>query len=322
MRKSQSTILPMRRSLTLCAGGSDEALLRSGDGVGDVSVRISTLAAGATLIAPRESFIALVQVNAKSSAALKVILPDKSLEESLLSAGYLYLLPPGSIATNFAHSHRELIQYQIPQSSLRAFASRQALRNVDSLRAPSFSPDPTMTFLSRAALQLLANAQRCSGAVAEYFTLSLYSHLLHRYGTKSARTERFTGGLSPRHKRIVHDALHDSFDRPLSIEEMAERCKLSLGHFARAFRESFGNSFHKYLLEAKVQRAKQLLLESNAPLGMIALQVGYADQATFTASFTRLAGIPPGRYRRRFAVVANKDYQPEGRPSFDQSISL
>jgi AraC-like DNA-binding protein len=252
-------------------------------------------------MASKQCFIALVQVSTLGCVSLSVILPDNSQTELTRRSGEICLFPPGSIVTNLPHSDGELILYQISQLSLRAFASRRNLKDIDSLDAPCSASDLTMTLLSRAASQFLLNERSCSGAVAEYFTLSLYSHLFDRYGTKSSSRERFTGGLSPKHKRLICEALDQNSEHSLGMEDLAKRCDLSTGHFARAFRQAFGSSFHRYVLEAKVQRAKRLLLDSDFPLSKIAIEVGYADQATFTESFTRVSGVPPGRYRRRFA---------------------
>jgi AraC-like DNA-binding protein len=101
---------------------------------------------------------------------------------------------------------------------------------------------------------------------------------------------------------MIYQSLNASSDFVPSMGDLAERCGLSIGHFARAFRQSFGSSFHKYLLEERVKRAQKLLRESNASLKQIALEIGYSDQPTFTESFTRVVGMPPGKYRRRFSA--------------------
>ncbi|NYF79032.1 helix-turn-helix domain-containing protein [Granulicella arctica] len=105
---------------------------------------------------------------------------------------------------------------------------------------------------------------------------------------------------------MIDEKLNASCNQVPTMEGLAERCGLSDGHFARAFRQSFGSSFHKYLLEARIKRAQKLLLESNASLKQIALEIGYADQPTFTESFTRVVGMPPGRYRRRFGLLLSE----------------
>lgn len=306
MKESQSAIPSTRFTLTLNAESPQQGSSRTDQGISKVSLRISTLPAGSTVYASPQSFIALVQVDSSSPTSIQVVFPDDSREELLRYPGEMCLLPPRSVVTNLRESRGELIQYQIPRNSLRAFAQRRNRRKIVSLEAPSFAPDPTMTLLSRAARPLLSEEQHCPADVAEYFTLSLYSHLLDRYGVEGSVNERFTGGFSPKHRRMIDEKLNASCNQVPTMEGLAERCGLSDGHFARAFRQSFGSSFHKYLLEARIKRAQKLLLESNASLKQIALEIGYADQPTFTESFTRVVGMPPGRYRRRFGLLLSE----------------
>lgn len=302
MKESQRAIPSTRFTLTLNAPSPEKASPRSVQGYTKVSLRISTLHAGRTVYASPQSFMVVVNINSGSAASLQVVLPDQSREDWLRYPGEVCLLPPRSIVTNLSEAGGELIQYQIPRSSLISFAQQRNLWKVESLAAPSFASDSTMTLLSRAALPLLCEEQRCPADVAEYFTLSMYSHLLDRYGVEGSAGERFTGGFSPRHKRLIYQSLNESSDLVPSMEDLAEQCGLSIGHFARAFRQSFGSSFHKYLLEERVERAQKLLRESNASLKQIALEIGYSDQPTFTESFTRVVGMPPGKYRRRFST--------------------
>jgi AraC family transcriptional regulator len=55
---------------------------------------------------------------------------------------------------------------------------------------------------------------------------------------------------------------------------------------------------HGYLIGRRVKRAKDLMLQSDAPLSEIALAAGFSDQAHFTTRFRRVVGITPGAWRR------------------------
>jgi AraC-like DNA-binding protein len=73
---------------------------------------------------------------------------------------------------------------------------------------------------------------------------------------------------------------------------------LSTGHFARAFRQTFGVSPHTFIIEQRVNAAKRLILETGAPLAEIALSCGMADQSHLTRHFTRKVGMSPAAWRR------------------------
>ena len=79
-------------------------------------------------------------------------------------------------------------------------------------------------------------------------------------------------------------------------------CGLSISHFARSFKASFGVSTHRWLVQRRIERSQELLIHTRESLADIAEQAGFADQAAFTRTFHQIVGVSPGRWRR--------DYQP------------
>jgi AraC family transcriptional regulator len=74
--------------------------------------------------------------------------------------------------------------------------------------------------------------------------------------------------------------------------------KLSTSYFSSAFKTSFGLSPHNYIVAQRVEFAKQLMLNTSAPLCEIALDCGLADQAHLSRVFRRLTGTTPSAWRR------------------------
>lgn len=274
-----------------------------------VSVCIAMLLPGQTIVASSQSFLALVKIKHLSSTPLTVLLPNRSPFELMPSLGDTCLLPPGSSVTNPDSSQDELVQFRLPRRSIHSFARRRSLGEIDTLSTPCVAADSIFAALTGMAVSLLHEKKKqSSSSTASFLTLSLYSHLLNRYGVAGEDKRRFTGGLAPRHKLIAEQALRNVLDNTISADKLAQQCGLSPGHFARAFRQTFGTSFQRHVLDSRIRKAKQLLQQSDASLRSIAMQVGYADQATFTESFSRATGIAPGRYRRRFSIDKREDY--------------
>jgi len=71
-------------------------------------------------------------------------------------------------------------------------------------------------------------------------------------------------------------------------------------HFDRRFKEVTGLTPQQFLGRCRVDAACRLLRGGGAPLGEIALELGYCDQSAFTAQFRKRMGITPLRYRREF----------------------
>jgi transcriptional regulator GlxA family with amidase domain len=87
-------------------------------------------------------------------------------------------------------------------------------------------------------------------------------------------------------------------DGEVKLERLAEECRLSVSHFARSFRRSFGTSAHRYLILQRVEIAKGLLSETNSSLVEIAAQTGFSDQAALTRTFANVVGATPAKWRR------------------------
>ncbi|WP_225767594.1 helix-turn-helix domain-containing protein [Inquilinus sp. Marseille-Q2685] len=117
--------------------------------------------------------------------------------------------------------------------------------------------------------------------------------------TLSGVAEGTRGGLAPWQKRRVDRYLRRSLHRPLRIEELAEQAALSISHFARAFKDSFGTTPHGYIIRLRLEQAQRLMLTTRDPLSQIALACGLASQSHLSKLFRRWLGETPSAWRRR-----------------------
>jgi len=117
-------------------------------------------------------------------------------------------------------------------------------------------------------------------------------------GTETAAKEPARGGLSPWQIRKVTSHVDANLDRPIRNEELANLVRLNPSHFGRAFRNSFGEPPHEYVIRRRVERAQGLMLSTAASLSEIALDCGLADQSHLTRLFRRIVGESPRAWRR------------------------
>jgi AraC family transcriptional regulator len=106
------------------------------------------------------------------------------------------------------------------------------------------------------------------------------------------------GGLAPWQARVLKTHIETHLDATMRTRELAKLVQLSSYHFCRVFRVSFGDSPHSYVTRRRIERAQGLILASRLPLGQIAADCGFADQAHFTKLFRRITGESPGEWRR------------------------
>src|SRR5215813_6867370 len=103
-------------------------------------------------------------------------------------------------------------------------------------------------------------------------------HLLQHYSSLQTVKEQSSRGLSPLQLKHLVDFLLAHLNEDLSLEVLAEHVNLSTSHFARQFREATGESPHQFVLRQRIERAKQLLQETDLPLAGIAVECGFANQ--------------------------------------------
>ncbi|HEY3657774.1 MAG TPA: AraC family transcriptional regulator [Steroidobacteraceae bacterium] len=81
-------------------------------------------------------------------------------------------------------------------------------------------------------------------------------------------------------------------------KELASSLDISVGHFCRAFKCTFGMSARIWIRQRRIQFAQGLMLTTRASLSEIALSCGMSDQPHFTRSFRRIVGEAPFSWRQ------------------------
>jgi transcriptional regulator GlxA family with amidase domain len=90
------------------------------------------------------------------------------------------------------------------------------------------------------------------------------------------------------------------------VERLAKVSGVSKAHFARSFKEAFGVPPHRYLLTRRIERAKALLRDTDAPIIEVALQVGWNSLGTFGRVFRDVTGESPSELRAREQASAHQ----------------
>jgi AraC-like DNA-binding protein len=108
----------------------------------------------------------------------------------------------------------------------------------------------------------------------------------------------------PRHdanRRLLRarDAMDRSYADALDIAALAKSVHLSRAHFIRSFRETFGETPHRYLQRRRLERTMRLLRETDQPVTAICLDVGFTSLGTFSRTFSEIVGSSPSAYRER-----------------------
>jgi AraC family transcriptional regulator len=109
------------------------------------------------------------------------------------------------------------------------------------------------------------------------------------------------GGLASWQAKRVATHVREHIGSRLMVGELAALVRLSLSHFHRRFKVTFGEPPALYIMRQRMRLAQDLLITSGAPLSHVALECGLYDQAHFSRAFRRNVGISPRVFRRQFA---------------------
>ncbi|GGY31865.1 AraC family transcriptional regulator [Bacterioplanes sanyensis] len=128
----------------------------------------------------------------------------------------------------------------------------------------------------------------------------LMVHLLKHYchGHRQMQWEASQGGLAPYALRRILDYIDSYLEQPLTLAELAGQIQLSEYHFARQFKVSMGTPPHQYVMAQRLQRAAQLLRQTEWSLAEVALACGFSSQSHFSQRFKAYFSVSPLAYRK------------------------
>ncbi len=162
--------------------------------------------------------------------------------------------------------------------------------------------DATVFALVRAMLDEVARGAVAGRLYAESLSMALLSYLVERV---PACRSRARGRLSDAECRRLQKYIQHHLHRDLSLVELSGVVGLSPRHFSTLFREAFGVTPHRYVVDHRLAEGARLLSSGSGEIVDVALRVGFCSQSHFTAAFRRAFGTTPKRYavdRRRFSA--------------------
>jgi AraC family transcriptional regulator len=158
--------------------------------------------------------------------------------------------------------------------------------------------DPIVLHLGNCLKPAVERHDGANDQFVDRVTTALNIHFARVYGGMHFPRRLVTGGLAPWQLRLARDMINARLEEELSLEQLAHECRLSVTHFAKAFARSTGISPHRWLMQRRVDAAKDLMLTTDFSLVETSLKCGFSDQSHFTRVFAEATGETPGRWRQ------------------------
>lgn len=156
--------------------------------------------------------------------------------------------------------------------------------------------------IEQLAMMLRTELHRGKGGMGQLYIKSLANaltvNLLRDYSGTKPDIVIYEGGLSDRALVRVTEYINEYLSQGIKLEDLASHIGITQFHFSRLFKKSTGMSPHQYVMQQRIERAKQLLKTADISITDIALDCGFNSQSHLGKYFRQLTGITPKAYRQ------------------------
>ena len=134
--------------------------------------------------------------------------------------------------------------------------------------------------------------------VAERLAEVLFIQLLRSYIVSRGDQEGFLAALNDRDISNALKIMHSMPEEPWTLDSISKKIGMSRSSFAERFKHYVGITPMDYLTKWRMQRARDLLANSDLPLSSISRKTGYTSEPAFNRAFKKQFNETPGALRR------------------------
>ena len=229
---------------------------------------------------------------------------DGALRDFTLQLHDVIITPAGMKSGWRWHAKSDVIIVTLEPDKVARFAETELgmLLETQQLQdLPQFS-DPDLCAAGVMLRDALENDDITSGVMFEAMSRVLLVKLLQRYGEQRPEDAALSARFTSAHYQRVLGVIRDRLDKTITVDDLAREAGMSASHFARVFKETMGATPMQYVLAYRIEQATKMMADPALPLGEIALDCGFADQAHFSRSFKQVTGQTPRSYRAGLAA--------------------
>ena len=217
------------------------------------------------------------------------------------SAGSIILVPAGSPVRAHSSGFKDVLHVFLEPGVVERVAAEAFELDPARVSIPPLNglQHPQLRAAMLAVRDELTVEGRGDRLAIESLANLLAVHLLRHASALRQPARRTDGALPPRKLHAVIEYIDAYLDTDLSLAQMAKAVHTSAYHFARQFKAATGVPPHQYVVARRVERAQQLLRESDdLSLAEVATDVGFSDQSQFSTHFRRVVGVTPREFRK------------------------
>ena len=220
---------------------------------------------------------------------------DDRFHESIVQEGHSIFVPAGQPSYwrgEASETDETMLHIHLNPELVRQVAETSELAQIDLVNCFS-KYDLRLHQIAMLFLSELKSDGIMGQLYVESLTQVLIIHLLRHYSTSTQNVVPKHGSLTTSQVRQAIDYVQAHLDQDLSLAQIAAAISISPTYFSRLFKRATGSSPHQYVIQQRVERAKELLKTTDLAIANVALQVGFSSQSHLTQHFRRLTGVTP-----------------------------
>jgi AraC family transcriptional regulator len=200
------------------------------------------------------------------------------------------------------NSEIQILKIDLPDEAFRAIAEEAGAETVEIRSSTKFEDERVNALIS--AVQAEEEAGGLSGRLyMDSIAQALASALVQLRGNLKRGLRQYHCGLTPTQLSRVKQLVYGRIDREVSLQEMARAAGLSSSYFNQMFRRSTGLAAHQFVLNARVEHAKDLLKSPRLRMIDVAVSCGFQTSQHFARVFRSVCAVTPTEYRRALGVT-------------------
>ena len=216
-----------------------------------------------------------------------------------IEAGNGFIIEPGYVNTYYADNDQPWEYVWLEFGGLRA---KECVELAGlSHKSPVYSlADPSYGKILQDRMMTIVRSQNSSNLELIGY-LYLFVDCLIKY---SASKRQFQGGkLSEFYAREAVVYIEHNYNKDITVEDIAKKCKLDRSYFGKVFKNVVGQSPQEFLIHYRMTKAADALIIGDESVGDLGVSVGYPNLLHFSRAFKSVYGVSPREYRQKNKII-------------------
>ena len=224
---------------------------------------------------------------------------DGKTHTGLYQPGEILVTPANTPLFSRWEGKETCLQIRLTDEFIRNVARETVVGDCDRITLkPEFQAcNPQLESISTMLLNELQQGSLSNRLYIDSLSNILAVNLLRQHATARPHLPIYEGGLPSRQLRQVLDYIDAHLEHEIKLADLAQLLDMSQFHFSRLFKQSLGISPYQYLLQQRVECAKQLLKSTDRLITDIAFACGFNSHSHLSKQFKQLTGMTPKAYR-------------------------